>query len=114
MLTVTVYLNENSDYFSGFDAATARLRQATTFEVDLLVGGRGALERLLEVVFEQLNIDHPTEPWAQQYRRDRNRSLSVGDVVVIGEAAWSVARIGWEQISSTELSEAMARGPAFR
>ena len=33
--TVTVYLNGKTDFFNGFDAASAQLREAARFDVDL-------------------------------------------------------------------------------
>lgn len=109
MLNVTVYLNEATDFFSGFDPVSARLRAAAAFGIELLVGGPGAVGGLREHVFEQLNIDHPTAKWAQQYRDEHNRSLSVGDVVAIDGAAWSVARTGWEPLNRADLDDAISR-----
>lgn len=57
---------------------------------------------LLEHVFDQLNIDDPTEEWALDYRARRNRSLSKGDVVVFGETAWSCESVGWKQIAMSD------------
>lgn len=55
--------------------------------------------RLLERVFEQLNVDEPTEPWAKAYRADHAARLSVGDVVVVGEVAYACESVGWKQVS---------------
>ena len=41
----------------------------------------------LEHIFDELNCE-PTATWATGWRRAGHRSLSVGDVVVIGETAW--------------------------
>ncbi|KMV19667.1 hypothetical protein ACT17_06425 [Mycolicibacterium conceptionense] len=110
-LTVAVYLNDGTDFLRGFDPATALLRKAASF--DVLVSGSvsdsDAIDQVLEIVFEQLNIDSPTRDWAQRYRATGNRSLSVGDVVAVGESAWSVARFGWAHVGSSELSAAIAR-----
>lgn len=105
--TVTVYLNDTTDYFTPFDATTAQLREAVSFDTDVvdLADLQGQLRR----VFEQLNIDTPTADWAKRYRENRNRSLSVGDVVVIGETAWVVARFGWDQISGADVTAAVER-----
>ena len=32
-------------------------------------------------------------------RAHRNRSLSMGDVVIIGETAWSPAFVGWKRVT---------------
>lgn len=105
--TVTVYLNDKN-FFSPFDAATAQLRKAVRFDVDAPAAA-GDLNRVLGLVFEQLNIDTPTAEWARRYRAERNRSLSVGDVVVVGETAWVVARFGWDQITGDDLAARIAR-----
>jgi len=59
----------------------------------------GHMEMLLMIVFEQLNIPEPTADWAIEYRAKRNRSLSVGDVVVIGEQAWACEPRDWKSVS---------------
>jgi hypothetical protein len=69
----------------------------------------GAVETLLKVVWEQLNVDEPvieqTIPvlaeWAQEYRRQLHPSLKVGDVVVIGEQAFALDRRGWRPVTLT-------------
>lgn len=58
----------------------------------------------LEQVFHLLNVgDDPTfgtpDPQAVAYRAARNRSLSVGDVVVLDGAAFAVASCGYEQVT---------------
>lgn len=55
--------------------------------------------QLLENIYMQLNLDEPTQEWAKAYRIARNRSLSVGDVVQVGETAWAVANMGFTQVS---------------
>jgi hypothetical protein len=54
--------------------------------------------RLLDEIFAATN-DHPYPGWEHisvRYHQDcRLRSLSVGDVVVIGESAYCCDRIGW-------------------
>lgn len=59
----------------------------------------GSMKRLLDIIWEQLNIDVPQTNWAIEYRRRRNRSLSVGDVVVLGEQAWACESVGWRPVS---------------
>jgi hypothetical protein len=110
--TVTVYLNTAHDSFLGFNrAAPARLQLAASFylELDDHQPASNALKRALAHVFEQLNIDHPSAAWAQHYRLAGRRSLSVGDVVVIGETAWAVASVGWDPISADDLAAAINR-----
>ena len=101
-LTTTVYLNAGAAYSSGFDAATACLYEAARF--DLAVGlhapGPAAVTAALEEIFCQLNIDTPTAAWALQYRLAGHRSLSVGDVVTLGETAWACAPLGWTPLTA--------------
>ena len=106
--TVTVYLNDRTDFFTGFDATTAQLREATRFQVNA-PSTSVELNHVLSSVFEQLNIDAPTTSWARSYREQRHRSLSVGDVVVVGETAWAVARLGWDEIAGDALAAGIGR-----
>lgn len=62
----------------------------------------GRVEMLLAIVWDQLNIDNPAADWAQKYRKEHHRSLSVGDVVVIGEQAFCCDRAGWSPVTLTE------------
>lgn len=109
-LSTTVYLNDGDYQLLGFNTyAPARLRQAAHFDLHILdhvpaehVGPGG-----LEIVFEQLNIPHPQYTWAIDYRRAGHRSLSVGDVVVLGETAWECAAVGWAPITADELRAAL-------
>lgn len=109
--TVSVYLNEGHYHFDGFDPRTAELSKAIDFDTvisDSLPYDQ-AITRTLELVFHQLNVDDPDREWAQLYRRNRHRSLSVGDVVTLGETAWSVASVGWEPVSTSDLTGAITR-----
>lgn len=61
---------------------------------------------MCEDAFRIFNVDpeHLAEEeraLATQYRAHQVRSLSMGDVVVIGETAWACARFGWENVSLT-------------
>ena len=94
-VTVKVLLNQVSR-FMPYSAGDA-LVQALAFETGF--PACGSVERLLNIVFEQLNIDEPQADWAVRYRAERNRSLSVGDVVVVGEQAWAVERWGFTPVS---------------
>lgn len=109
-MTVTVYLNDGPHNFDGFDPASAQLREAVRFDavVSESVPSEATTTRLLETVFEQLNLD-PDREWAQLYHAEGNRSLSVGDVVVLGEIAWTVERSGWAHISTDDLTRSIAR-----
>jgi hypothetical protein len=114
-VTVKVYLNESRDSFAGFvnKFSPAQLRKAIEFDVALPTGPDQAhrqVDALLEIVFAQLNIGGdliPATPWTVVYREYRNRSLSVGDVVVVGESAYSCESAGWKSISTDALTAAL-------
>lgn len=98
-----VYLNEARDHFFGFNEfAPAELNLASVFDLDAADHNAA-----LNVIFRELNVDSPSEPWAKDYRQRRNRSLSVGDVAVLGESAWACASAGWDKISGDELRAAV-------
>jgi hypothetical protein len=104
VITAKVYLNEGQDWFQPFNPDTAKLRLAASF--DFQPNCKDPLPDLNDI-FEQLNVGGedfcPAEPYTLDYRRAGNRSLSVGDVVVLGETAWAVARFGWDIIPTSDL-----------
>jgi hypothetical protein len=108
-LITTVYLNDGHLQMLGFGAhGPAQLRAAASFT--LAAAGHphpDAVTAALETVFAQLNIDHPDQPWALKYRLAGHRSLSVGDVVVIGETAWACAPSGWDLLTADQLHDAL-------
>lgn len=56
---------------------------------------------VLEHIFEQLNVGGelvPAEPWCEEYRAAGNPSLSVDDVVILGDKPWHCARFGWKPL----------------
>ncbi len=110
-LIATVYLNQARASFRGFNRdEPARLAVAAGFS--LPVDGpatEDATKAALETVFEQLNIGDPTQPWAIKYRLAGHRSLSVGDVVALGESAWACAAAGWDRITTDDLRDAIDR-----
>jgi hypothetical protein len=63
---------------------------AITFEETL-----GNVGILLHKIWRRLTTDDykPRPDWQVEYRRQRHRSLWVGDVVVVGEGAFAVDRI---------------------
>ena len=108
-LITTVYLNDGVLQSFGFgDQAPAQLHAAASFTLDMAGQPHpDHLKAALETVFEQLNIDDPTAIWALKYRLAGHRSLSVGDVVVIGETAWACADSGWNLITADQLHDAI-------
>jgi hypothetical protein len=93
-VTVKVLLNR-ANRFQPYNDGDS-LEQALSFESGLPACGN--MSRLLEIVFEQLNME-PRTDWAIDYRANGHRSLSVGDVVVIGEQAYACDRAGWTAVS---------------
>jgi hypothetical protein len=108
-LVTTVYLNNAHLQSLGFGHfEPAKLYAAAGFS--LTVAGQPSTEQVkaaLELVFEQLNIDDPDQPWALTYRLAGHRSLSVGDVVVIGETAWACEASGWDLLTAEQLHAAL-------
>lgn len=81
-------------------------REAPDSELSAPAQQQQAITAALERIFDELN-EEPSTGWAQAYRADGNRSLSVGDVVVLGETAWVVAPIGYERVSTEDLATAI-------
>lgn len=109
-MKVTIYHNEGPGRFFKFDADTARLVDKGTYELNEDLDGHWlATEQMiaLERVFELFNVGDPTDPRVQEYRNERRaRSLSVGDVVVLGEVAYAVAGFGFDLITTREFEKA--------
>lgn len=107
--SVAVYLNDSRASTFGFTPDDSQLRLAARFTIPAPADARAAVEAL-EGIYVQLNIGGDLVAaldYTEGYRAAGNRSLSVGDVVVIGEAAFAVARFGFEPISAAALSAAL-------
>jgi hypothetical protein len=114
MTTIQVYLNTGRDWHD-YDYSPPSVRLALKFELSDTITHQliqGLPIATLERVFGQLNAayhdrdDAPTS-WANQFRRNVNRSLSVGDVVVVGETAYAVTKSGWLRITTDQLLDAI-------
>ena len=84
-----------------------RLRLAAAFTEQLTT----TTANLLDEIYEQLNVGGDmvqATPWCEAYRAERNRSLSVGDVVMIEHRPYSVDGVGWTPIASDKLTAAIA------
>jgi hypothetical protein len=110
MVYVQVFLNQTEDgwnFWHGYRPGDKMLLAAEYYRhVSLLpdpLEGHpdpgGLPSRILNEAWRELNIDEPAAEWAKEYRAKGNRSLSVGDVVVVGECAYAVAKIGWQAVS---------------
>ncbi len=105
---VRVYLNDAENSFDGFTPAAARLHLAGEFEV-AAPGSQAAVFEVLDDVFTQLNVGGEivaAADYTLAYRSAGHRSLSVGDVLVLGETAFAVARFGFDVIPATALRTA--------
>ena len=96
VVKVKVLLNQTSPPYTAAD----KLCPAIVFDIWTLQHFRPAhTGKLLNFVREQLNSDNPQASFAKEYRAERNRSLSVGDVIVVGEQAWGVEQDGgWSAV----------------
>jgi len=108
---IAVYLNQARGSFLGFHDSLEppALHKVLTFDLGIEPGQYhgAAIPDALERVWAQLNIDTPTTAWGRQYRAAGHRSLSVGDVLVVGETAWAVASVGFDQLSADHLASAI-------
>lgn len=88
---VTAYENESSDFWNGWKKGD-RLAKVAEFSV-LAATPAEALEEAWHIGNKQ-----PVS-WPLYWPRD-HRSMSMGDVVVLDhEAAYAVARFGWEEVT---------------
>lgn len=105
-----IYLNESRDSFSGYDPENAELHLAQKVELPDGIPSHHTLEFL----FEQLNVGTELK-WVKEYRKNGNRSLSVGDVVLLGYSfqdpqAYAVGRWGWDEVSEQDFLAGKSRG----
>lgn len=109
-LAAVLLHNVSGDTFWGYKPKTSRLFHAHTFEIDA-----DNPERAAEVVWVLTNVEtsdvlrlhypHLSQYAAQmeRYRERKNRSTSVGDVIVFYEGerpagAFACATVGWQQL----------------
>ncbi|QXN74357.1 hypothetical protein SEA_CAFASSO_142 [Gordonia phage Cafasso] len=99
-LTVVIYHNRSRDNFRGYQDDHRLVR---VFDYQTKLRSPEAICEHAFMVFnapeETLEIDDFL--LAVGYRERELRSLSVGDVVVIGETAWACDRIGWKHVRLT-------------
>ena len=114
-MKIKIYLNDGEDHFFGFVnkfANSPELTMVHSFEiseteqafVNRLPGPQGMIH-VLEYVFEHTNLR--TETLGKAFSDKMLRSVSVGDVVVIGEMAWACESVGWERITTEQLNNAI-------
>lgn len=109
--TVKVYLNSGHEMFRKFNPDTAQLHLAAKFDLNMPECPH-AVNAALNYIFEQLNVGGElveATDWCDDYRANGNRSLSTGDVVVIGETAFSCDPFGWSIVPGGDLRLAICQ-----
>lgn len=111
-MRVTVFLNETRDpegrmvgYFGYEPTHVLRLAHTATMAEVMPADVTWDDQRILDRMYHLLNVgDDPSfgepHPVAVAYRAKRNRSLSVGDVVMLDGRIYVCASDGWEPIES--------------
>lgn len=100
-VTVKVFHNESRNRFFTYEFGD-ELRLVATIELRAdAVHARWQVDLLADHVWKQLQNDYPGErtDWAIAYTEGRNRSLSKGDVIVIGETALRVEGVGFQVVT---------------
>jgi hypothetical protein len=99
---LTVYHNVDSRFFEFTPGdmlkptdRLARIIKLVDLPDTLLVD----VDKTLEMIFAQLNVGEPEQQWAQAVKMAGHRSLSVGDVIQLGEMAYAVANSGFKPVS---------------
>ncbi|UOW93377.1 hypothetical protein SEA_LABELLE_51 [Mycobacterium phage Labelle] len=110
-MKIKIYLNDGEDHFFGFHNKFANRPELTmvhSLETTDDFDGVLTEEKIFEIlawVFYEFNIGESQH--AKAYRAKLLRSLSVGDVVVVGETAWACESIGWKRLTTDELQAAI-------
>lgn len=91
LLPYIVMYNQDSDFWTGYTIGDVLVNKFTgTIEVDI-----HNCEEALEWLFSRYNVGSGVEDTAALAAE---RSLSVGDVVVLGEVAFACGRQGWTSV----------------
>jgi hypothetical protein len=104
-VTIKIYLNDGEDHFYGFRnkfANNPELTMVHAFELETPVPN---VHAVLQWCFVEFNIGSGEH--AKAYREKMLRSLSVGDVVTVGESAWACESVSWVPITTEELNNAI-------
>jgi len=104
-IPVKVYLNRNEresfmDGYKDGDPLELAVKYEMPYgdEIDGIEDAPG-IAGILNQAFSELNRDDPSTDWAKDYRDRGMRSLSVGDVVAVGELAYACDSVGWRTVS---------------
>jgi hypothetical protein len=108
VLTVSIWHNVTRDAegrHAGFGGFTPGDQMVKVFTYDLLPGGSRDLTAIAENAFAIGNgapgLDSRGAELAARYARRMLRSVSVGDMVVVGETALTVASAGFAPLRGT-------------
>ncbi|WP_329431344.1 hypothetical protein OG339_48085 (plasmid) [Streptosporangium sp. NBC_01495] len=97
IITVAVWHNTNpSQFVRGWHPDDPMTK---AYSYDIPAEQARDPEEVLEEAFEICNVGNDER--AQAYRALGNRSLSVGDVIVIGEVAHVCTATGWDLVQGT-------------
>lgn len=102
---IKIYLNDGEDHFMGFRnnfANNPELTLVHKFQVEVPAPN---VHQILDWCFTEFNVG--TSGYAMAYRAKQLRSLSVGDVVTVGEGAWACEPAAWVPITTQELNNAV-------
>lgn len=110
-ITVSIYLNTTEDWagrhigmMDGFDPSHTFVK-AISYDAELAGAvDKDKLMTIAERAFFLFNVgDDPSfgtpDELAVEYRRNGHRSLSVGDLVLVGESCLAVGRFGWDIVA---------------
>lgn len=102
---VKIFLNNETDRIFTMESPLVRgyrdgdqFRLAASAEAELDLTDSEGVDNLLEALFDQGNFQ-ADGVFKDQFTSGGHRSLSVGDVVVIGESAYAVLSWGWKRVA---------------
>lgn len=104
-VNVKIYLNDGEDHFYGFRNKFANNPELTLVHKFELEVPAPDVHQVLDWCFAEFNVGNGE--YAKAYRAKRLRSLSVGDVVTVGEGAWACESVSWVPITTEELQNAV-------
>ena len=102
-IPVKIFTNDGEDHFFGFDENKAELTLVFMFVLQVSAPDLEKFPKSsLEWLFQETAIGETTG-FAKLWRGKGLRSISVGDVVLLGETAFACESIGWKTISTDQL-----------
>ncbi len=114
-MNVTVLLNQGRDHWAGWKSGHP-LTVATRLQLDLPdhIDPYEALEIVWAITnsypptpgFPEGELHGPAANFPEEvaaYRRGGNRSVSVGDVVLLDGQPWAVASFGWDRLGREQV-----------